>query len=222
MIRLVVFDWDGTLMDSEARIVTAMQQAFLAHGAIKPSRPAVREIIGLDLIIAVARLGPALGVNQVDAIVHDYRQRYAGLHRIPSPLFDGAQALLAHLAEAGYMLAVATGKSRRGLDRAMDETGVADYFATTRCGEEAAPKPDPTMLRDILLDLDTAPTEALMVGDTEFDLLMAAAAHTHAGAATYGAHSRQRLLSLKPAIIIDALEELPAAIAQLNRTTQSV
>ena len=150
------------------------------------------------------------------AIVQAYRLLYAQLHAIPSPLFDGAQATLAQLAEAGYLLAIATGKSRRGLDRALKESGVGDYFATTRCGEEAAPKPDPAMLRDILWDLDTSPQRTLMVGDTEFDLLMAAAARTHAAAATYGAHERERLVGLKPAIVIDALEELPAAIARLN------
>lgn len=222
MIRVVVFDWDGTLMDSEARIVMAMQQAFLASGALRPSRPAIREIIGLDLGVAVARLGPQLGASQIQAVVADYRQHYARLHAVPSPLFDGALAVLAQLTEAGYTLAVATGKSRRGLDRAMDESGVAAYFATTRCGEEAASKPDPAMLHDIMLDLDAAPAEAIMIGDTEFDLLMAAAAGVRAGAATYGAHDRQRLLALKPALIVDAIEALPAAIAQLNRSSQPV
>lgn len=216
MIKLVVFDWDGTLMDSEARIVTAMRRAFAAQGAATPAAAAVREIIGLDLGVAVSRLGPLLPGAQVAAIVQAYRLLYAQLHAIPSPLFDGAQATLAQLAEAGYLLAIATGKSRGGLDRALKESGVGDYFATTRCGEEAAPKPDPAMLRDILWDLDTSPQRTLMVGDTEFDLLMAAAARTHAAAATYGAHARERLVGLKPAIVIDALEELPAAIARLN------
>ena len=219
MIKLVVFDWDGTLMDSEARIVTAMRRAFAAEGAVKPAAAAVREIIGLDLGVAVSRLGALLPEAQVAAIVQRYRLLYAQLQVIPSPLFEGAKATLAQLAEAGYLLAVATGKSRRGLDRALEESGVGDYFATTRCGEEAAPKPDPAMLRDILWDLDTSPQQTLMVGDTEFDLLMAAAARTHAAAATYGAHGRERLVGLKPAIVIDALEELPAAVARLNDNT---
>ncbi len=222
MIKLVVFDWDGTLMDSEARIVTAMQRAFEAEGASAPPRAAVREIIGLDLVVGVSRLDPTLARARIEGIVQGYRQLYASLHAIPSPLFDGAQTTLAKLAEAGYTLAIATGKSRRGLDRALEESGIGDYFATTRCGEEAAPKPDPAMLRDILWDLDTAPEHTLMIGDTEFDLVMAAAARTHAGAATYGAHARQRLLDLKPAIVIDALDELPAAVACLHYNTPSI
>ena len=218
MIRLVVFDWDGTLMDSEVRIVTAMQQAFLAQGATVPSRCDIRDIIGLDLDRAAALLGPDLEPDRIAAVAHDYRRLYARLHSIPTPLFEGAQTLLRQLAESGFMLAVATGKSRRGLDRAMEESGVAEFFVSTRCGEEAAPKPDPAMLRDILLDLDTAPYETLMVGDTEYDLVMAAAAQTYAAAATYGAHSRQRLMRLQPAIVIDVLTDLPTAIAQLDLT----
>ena len=221
MIKLVVFDWDGTLMDSEARIVTAMRRAFAGEGAAAPAASAVREIIGLDLGVAVSQLGPLLPAAQVQAIVQAYRVLYAQLHAIPSPLFDGATATLAQLAEAGYLLAIATGKSRRGLNRALEESGVGGYFATTRCGEEAAPKPDPAMLHDILWDLDITAQQALMVGDTEFDLLMAAAARTHAAAATYGAHGRARLVGLKPAIVIDALAELPGAIARLNDTTSS-
>lgn len=205
-------------MDSEARIVTAMQQAFLAQGATVPHRCDVREIIGLDLEHAAAILGPELETSRIEAIVRDYRQGYARLHAIPTPLFEGAHTLLEQLVESGFMLAVATGKSRRGLDRAMEESEVAKLFATTRCGEESAPKPNPAMLRDILLDLDTSPHETLMVGDTEYDLLMAAAAQTYAAAATYGAHSRQRLLDLRPAIVLDALTDLPSAIAQLDLT----
>jgi phosphoglycolate phosphatase len=221
MIKLVVFDWDGTLMDSEARIVTAMQHAFTAAGVAAPPNTAVRDIIGLDLAVAVMRLAPGLPAAQRSIIVNDYRQHYALLHAIPSPLFEDAQATLASLTAAGYLLAIATGKSRRGLDHALQESGVGEFFATTRCGEEAAPKPDPAMLRDILWDLDITPAQALMVGDTEFDLRMAEAARTHAAAVTYGAHPRQRLVALNPAIVIDALAELPAAVARLNDTTPS-
>ena len=170
---------------------------------------------------------PLLGLGhraQAGKTQDDHRAEDQGVLHRPArvgnqgqaPLFEGAQTILRQLVETGFALAVATGKSRRGLDGAMNESGVAEFFTTSRCGEETAPKPDPTMLRDILLELDISPHETLMVGDTEYDLMMAAAARTYAGAATYGAHSRQRLLSLNPAIVIDTLAELPAAISQLN------
>lgn len=216
MIKLVVFDWDGTLMDSEARIVTAMDAALSLVGAPAAPRAEVRNIIGLDLLEAIGRLAPGLAPAARARAAQGYREAYARLHAVPSPLFAGAAETLAALEAAGLMLAIATGKSRRGLDHALEEAGVRHHFLATRCGEESAPKPDPAMLRDLLLELDTAPQDAIMVGDTEFDLIMARAAATRSAAVTYGAHARGRLLGQRPDCIIDDVRELPAALARLD------
>ena len=216
MLELVIFDWDGTLMDSGRRIVHAMQHAYNVHERRPPADTAIRDIIGLDLMTAVERLSPGLGPRECARLAQQYRVEYARAHAIPTPLFRDAKRILADLEQRGLMLAVATGKSRAGLDRAVDEAGLAQHFVSTRCGEESQPKPHPGMLHDILGELATDAGDALMVGDTCYDLEMAAAAGVSALAVSFGAHSRERLLKWQPEIIIDALAELPEAIDRLR------
>lgn len=211
MFRLVVFDWDGTLIDSQARIVHAMARAFEAHGLDAPAAAAVHEVIGLDLAGAIRRLDPQAAAL-VPGIEDAYRQAWARAAAVPAPLFEGAIATLEALAAEGLLLAVATGKSRSGLDAAMAETGVRRFFDATRTAEETVPKPHPAMLNELLEELGVAPGEALMVGDTAFDLDMARRAGVRGAAATYGAHERARLLDLRPFLVLDALAELPAAL----------
>lgn len=215
MIELVVFDWDGTLMDSEARIVHAMTRAFEAHGRPPPAPAEVRCIIGLDLEESVARLSPSLAPRTVRAVALAYREAFRAAGDIPSPLFEGAAATVAALADAGVTLAVATGKSRAGLDRALAESGLGRWFTTSRCSEESAPKPHPAMLREILAETGHPAARTLMVGDTAFDLEMASAAGVRGAAVTYGAHPRSRLIDLAPALVLDALAQLPASLARL-------
>ncbi|MGE0486557.1 MAG: HAD-IA family hydrolase [Gammaproteobacteria bacterium] len=214
--ELVVFDLDGTLIDSAGRIVAAMQAAFDELDLDAPSTSEVRAVIGLELGAACAALLASNPRHRPAAIATAYRRHYVLLGTVVTPLFDAARETLTALAGQGILLAIATGKSRAGLDRALAETAIAPYFVTTRTADDCPSKPHPGMLEEILTELDVAPARAVMVGDTTFDLHMAQAAGVPAIAATYGAHPRERLLDCSPAAVIEALHELPGALAALT------
>jgi phosphoglycolate phosphatase len=192
---LVVFDWDGTLMDSEARIVDCMQLAAADIGEDVPGRAEARDIIGLGLEQAVARLFPHAAPARVGELVDAYRRHWLGDEVEPARMFAGSCELVAELHEAGSLLAVATGKSRKGLDKSLAESGLGGLFHVTRCADEAFSKPHPQMLEEILTDLDTAPQRTIMVGDTEYDMQMASSAGVPAVGVTHGVHSAERLLA---------------------------
>ena len=192
--ELVVFDWDGTLMDSEIRIVTCMQRAAADAGFPVPTEDAARDIIGLGLNEAVGRLFPAAGAHDVDRLIDHYRRHWLGNQVEAAILFEGAAQLVAGLHRTGYLLAVATGKSRRGLDQALDESRLGGYFHATRCADETFSKPHPQMLNEILTDLDVSPGNALVIGDTEYDMQMARNARVDAVGVSHGVHSADRLL----------------------------
>ena len=192
---LVVFDWDGTLMDSEARIVDCMQRAAADVGVTVPGRAEARDIIGLGLEQAVARLFPQADTTRIDEIVDAYRRHWLGDEVEPARMFAGSHEIVADLHDAGSLLAVATGKSRKGLEKSLAESGLGALFHVTRCADETFSKPHPQMLEEILTDLDTAPGRAIMVGDTEYDMQMAANAGVPAVGLTHGVHSAERLLT---------------------------
>jgi phosphoglycolate phosphatase len=193
--QLIVFDWDGTLMDSEARIVTCMQQAARDVGVPVPDDAAARDVIGLGLTEAVQSLFPAAGADGTDALIAAYRDHWLGNEIRPAALFAGARELVEALHRAGYLLAVATGKSRRGLDKVLEESGLGAFFLATRCADETFSKPHPQMLQEILTDLDTHPQAAVVVGDTEYDMLMARNAGVDALGVGHGVHATERLLA---------------------------
>ena len=205
---LIVFDWDGTVMDSEHRIVTCMQRAGADTLSSIPTDAEVREIIGLGMQEAVARLWPEADDDSVQKIIEAYRVHWLGDQIPDSELFEGAAETIEALTDRGYLLAVATGKSRRGLDRVLDESGLGRYFHMTRCADEAHSKPHPQMLQDILTDLNTEPNKALVVGDTEYDIQMATNAKVDAVGVSYGAHDQQRLLDCGAKTILHSLTEL--------------
>ena len=165
--RLLVFDWDGTLMDSEARIVACMRSALADVGCAPQPDGAIRNIIGLGLKEAIAELLPGEPERTRVQVGECYRERFLAGEREPSPLFDGARETLSHLEDAGYLLAVATGKSRRGLERALQSTGLKALFHASRCADEAFSKPHPEMLEQIMDQLGARPAQTLMIGDTE-------------------------------------------------------
>lgn len=207
--QLVVFDWDGTLMDSEARIVSCMQGAAREAGVPEPDAAAARDIIGLGMTEAVQRLFGNPDPTTVEAIIAGYRRHWLGDELAPSPLFEGARELVTGLDKAGYLLAVATGKSRRGLDKVLAETGLGGHFVTTRCADEAYSKPHPQMLLDILERTGMEPEHTLVVGDTEYDMAMAANAGAHAVAVSHGVHSPDRLMRSGARACLNHLSELP-------------
>ncbi len=210
--KLIVFDWDGTLMDSQARIVDCMRAAILDAGLALPDDARISEIIGLGLPEAVQRLLPDAHEAVMDRVITRYRHHFLTENRTVSPLFEGVEETLRQLTQRGYLLAVATGKGRSGLERALRETGLGGYFQATRCADECRSKPAPDMLDEIMDELGMFAPETLMVGDTEYDLEMAANARTAALAVGYGVHDRQRLLAHAPIACVDDIREIPALI----------
>jgi phosphoglycolate phosphatase len=207
--KLLVFDWDGTLMDSEARIVSCVEAAVSDLGLQSPGREAIRNIIGLGLREAVHTLFPDANDHLHLDIAERYRSHYFTSTEIPSELFPGAREVIETLYHAGYLLAVATGKGRSGLDLVLESTGLRRFFHITRCASETCSKPHPEMLHQIIDEMGVMPRQALMIGDTEYDLQMAANANMPALGVSYGVHERQRLLRHKPLDCLDAVSEIP-------------
>ena len=206
--ELIVFDWDGTLMDSEARIVTCMQRAATDAGFPMPADAAARDIIGLGMQEAVERLFPGADAKGVDALIDAYRGHWLGNRVEAATMFSGARELVSGLRQSGHLLAVATGKSRRGLDQALGETGLGDFFHATRCADETFSKPHPQMLQEILTDLDMSPAAAVVIGDTEYDMQMASSARVDAVGVSHGVHSTERLLAQGALRCFDDLHQL--------------
>jgi phosphoglycolate phosphatase len=206
--RLVVFDWDGTLMDSTGQIVAAAMGAIASLGL--PARPpeAIRDIIGLGLRESWGRLFPELGPDEFMPFVEAYRDYFFAPELQTSRLFEGAAEVVADLAGRGYVLAVATGKSRRGLDRELASTGLVRFISGSRTADETRSKPHPDMLLELMSTLAVAPEATLMVGDTEWDLEMARRAGVGAIAVSYGAHAPERLHPYSPLACIDAIGAL--------------
>jgi phosphoglycolate phosphatase len=205
--RLIVFDWDGTLADSAAIIVEAIQQACADLGLPVPSDSAARYVIGLGLHDALRHVAPTLAEKDYPQLSARYRAHY--LNRDPEiPLFAGAEALLSALNVRGHLLAVATGKSRRGLDRALEQAGIGRHFVATRCADEGFPKPNPDMLLHLMDSVGAVPDETLMIGDTTHDLLLAANAGVDAVGVAYGAHPGPALAAERNRAIVGSVDEL--------------
>lgn len=205
---LIVFDWDGTLMDSAAKIVNCFQAAARDVGLEPPADADIRNIIGLGLADALDRVLPGVDESTRERLVQAYRRHFVHVDQTETALFPGVVEGLEQLRATGYRLAVATGKARRGLDRVLRDTATSRYFCVTRCADEAFSKPHPQMLHDILKDTGVPRDRALMVGDTTYDLQMALAAAMSSLAVSYGAHERERLLEHHPLGCVDSFAEV--------------
>ncbi len=206
--QLLIFDWDGTLMDSEAQIVACMEAACRDLDIEPPPHAAIRNIIGLGLYQAIATLLPAEEPATWRRMEERYRYHFLTGHPDAARLFPGVEHMLRDLRHRGYWLAVATGKGRAGLQKVLRETGLEELFLATRCAGDTASKPNPQMLFELLDETGLEPSRALMIGDTEYDLQMAQSANMPALAVSYGVHERERLLRFDPVGCVESVSEL--------------
>lgn len=211
--ELIVFDWDGTLMDSTGAIVASIQAAARDLGIEPPSDERAHHIIGLGLIDALRHALPDLPAERYQDVARRYRQHYMSRDQ-DLRLFDGAEALIDELAAAGHHLAVATGKTRRGLDRAFEVSGLSPRFHASRCADECHSKPHPQMLEELMAEFGVKPDATLMIGDTTHDLLMARNAGVAALGVAYGAHPRETLEAEAPVFCAANVAELASWLRQ--------
>ncbi len=212
-LRLLVFDWDGTLMDSVGTIVACTQATLSELGLPLPAEPVIRATIGLGLRETVERLHPGCDAALFQRVVACYRAHWQGTYRDLPLLFPEVLDLLEALSGGGYLLAIATGKSRRGLEHALDKSGLAGRFHATRTADEALSKPHPQMLWELLEELGARPGEALMVGDTTHDLEMAKSAGVGALAVASGTQPREELERLGPLACFERVGEIAGWLA---------
>ena len=203
---LIVFDWDGTIIDSTGTIAECIQQAAAEMGLPVPHDERARHVIGLGLHDSLRHAVPELPASRYNDFVALYR-KYFLTREDTMKLFSGMPELLSQLREK-HTLAIATGKSRRGLDRALDAGGLRKYFAASRCADETSPKPHPAMLRELMNELNFSEEKVLMIGDTSHDLEMANAAGVDALAVTYGAHREEGLRACSPLGCFSSINEL--------------
>ena len=206
---LVIFDWDGTLMDSIGLIVDAMHVAGEAHGFTTTDK-AVQDIIGLSLMNGIEILYPKTTESQRLAIQQTYAEYYIS-NSHATPLFEPIENMLQTLLQQDKKLAVATGKKRKGLDRVLDASDSHDYFVMTRCADESGSKPDPQMLLDILNDTQKEVSDAVFIGDSIYDIQMATKLGMTSIAVNYGTATSTELAAQQPTYQVDT----PQALADL-------
>lgn len=218
-LRLVVFDVDGTLVDSQAHILAAMGMAFEFAGHPVPPRAAILAIVGLSLPVAIARLAPALGVAEVDRLAQHYRDAYMTLQAAGdlSPLYPGTLAMLHRLAAVPeLLLGLATGKSRRGLEHVLDSHDLRRFFITQQVADDHPSKPHPSMLLAALRETGVRAEHAVMVGDTSYDMDMGRAAGLRRVGVSWGYHPPAALIAAGAERVIDHFSELDGALAQMR------
>jgi len=204
---LIAFDWDGTLFDSTAIIARCIQAAVRDVGGKEPSFADASYVIGLGLMQALAHAAPDVPKALYPKLGERYRHHYFAIQHEIS-LFDGVLPLLADLKARGYLLTVATGKSRRGLNEALACSTLAGVFDASRTADQTASKPDPLMLRELMAEFDVPAQRTMMIGDTTHDLQMALNAGCASVAVGYGAHESDDFAVLKPLFVAHNVRQL--------------
>lgn len=216
-IKTVIFDWDGTLVDSAEYIAECLHTASVSAGYPALSRKDYRNIIGLGMVEALNTLYPGIDKEGILAIRDVYSRQFNSRPTTEAHIFPGITQLLRDLADNGVGRAVATGKSRRGLDNALDSTGLRAHFQHSRCADETRSKPDPKMLRELLAVCGLQPNEAVMVGDTSYDLEMARRIGMPAIGVDWGVHDHAVLSRHAPLQIVASVAELDACLVELTQ-----
>lgn len=224
-LKLVLFDCDGTLVDSQHAIVAAMTEAWRARGLGVPDRAAVRRLVGLPLAAAVATLLPDLPPSAHEEVAELYKrafkaQRERGDH--PEPLFPGMREALGALDAQGVLLGVATGKSRRGLDATLGHHGLLDRFVTLQTADVGPGKPNPDMVLRAMAEVGAEPHATLVIGDTTYDMQMALSARVGAVAVAWGYHDEEELRRAGAQLLCRAADELPAAVAAVLAASEGL
>ena len=204
---LIAFDWDGTLFDSTAIIVRCIQAAVRDVGGTVPTDKEAAYVIGMGLMQALAHAAPDVPPEKYTELGNRYRFHYIQ-HQDDLSLFDGVLPLLNDLRERGHLLAVATGKSRRGLDEALHTVQLKGVFDGSRTADQTAGKPHPLMLQELMAEFDVAPERLLMIGDTTHDLQMAVNAGCASVGVSYGAHEPDAFHALQPLAVVHSVREL--------------
>ena len=204
---LIAFDWDGTLFDSTAIIVRCIQAAVRDVGGTVPTDKEAAYVIGMGLMQALAHAAPDVPPEKYTELGNRYRFHYIQ-HQDDLSLFDGVLPLLNDLRERGHLLAVATGKSRRGLDEALHTVQLKGVFDGSRTADQTAGKPHPLMLQELMAEFDVAPARLLMIGDTTHDLQMAVNAGCASVGVSYGAHEPDAFHALQPLAVVHSVREL--------------
>ncbi len=218
MRRLAVFDCDGTLVDGQADVCWAMERAFSRAGLAAPDNHAVRRIVGLSLPAAVRSLAPGLSDDQNRAVTEFYRSSFRARREeglLDEPLYDGIAELLDDLHAGGWSLAVATGKSDRGLAACLATHGISDLFVSLQTADRHPSKPHPAMLEAALLEAGAAHAQAVMIGDTTFDMMMARSIGVAAIGVGWGYHGTAELLTSGAARVVATAADLAAALEEM-------
>ena len=206
--KLIIFDWDGTLMDSEAKIVSCLLASARDLELELPTVDEAKNVIGLGLHEACVQLMPGSDHAQHLQMAERYRYHFLIANETPSAMFDGVETMLQSLDETGVFLAIATGKGRQGLDAVLKETDLKHYFHATRTADETVSKPHPQMLHELLDYFGLESNEAIMIGDTEYDLEMASNAKMDSLAVSYGVHEVERLMQHQPRSCVHSIDEM--------------
>ncbi|MBO6850572.1 MAG: HAD-IA family hydrolase [Marinobacter sp.] len=207
-VKVVIFDWDGTLVDSVEHIADSLHQAATELGYPALEREAYRDIIGLGMVEALEKLYPGISREQMNTIREGYGRYFFSKVTTPQNVFEGMAEVVADIRAGGRGCSVATGKSRKGLEGALVSSGLGPHFEITRCADETRSKPHPAMLEEILAFYGIKPAEAVMIGDTRYDLEMAQRIGMPSIGVEWGVHKRDVLGHYAPHAIVDSVPDL--------------